>query len=834
VNKGAVDRDVAALTGSVGQRFTLRSRSFNYLFCAGYEALDSENDERCLCWVFKNPFPAGSDSVRQQFLERMSRLAAEDFAFLPAFKCYGVDASPSGYLATGFVSGKSLAEMAKESFVTRETIFLKVLHICSELHQKGYCVGDFSEDSMVWDSSGRIWLTSLMGVNRSHEISFANTPHELTNFLAPEIFRGGLPTQQSDVFALGVWGYRLFTGRYLTIGNVRANDSNDIVAEAPAPSQVSFDAPRWLDEVIGRCLDKDPGRRYLDSASVLEEILHWLKYSQSPSAYRYANKWSSKSLTALQRRSLRISAVHETSLKDNQGATTNASSSFMPLLRGRALIITGLVLATIFLASSFIVGGMFYLSPETDSGGGWEIYRDKDLPSDLRSAYLSLGMSELPLDKRAYFLKTIADSSDPAVYPILVEVAQGAFGPDLSKASQSLIVDRVEKSGLIRSAKLIKHWFSVMSNLDSDVVSSGRYWTLLRVADVNLSREERNKSLYQSFAHDPDITIQLAAALAFDEDSHSLYVDAICEFLQAKRADADCKGKSLPVIVLAFPELDVTYGADAVKSISKLPSGELIWLLERLSERPRSLLYSVAEELISRRAMPPFQSEFLSALQDESSFSLPFGVRGALVRGSLGKLRSSDYTELSVWPSEKAERILFAASAFADNDNGSLVVDALSKRELTDKLIIGIIAWLQKTAWQSRASVAKPIGLIGLRDISSDDQLEYAFEELARLGEGEGLVSAAIDGGDARMIAIVVGRFGSKLSSRLLLGLLKHEDKGVRIVAVRSLRGRRELAVLQTVSRRYGQELDPEVIDEYRKDHWVSTNEEKEEVTDPE
>ena len=92
-------------------------------------------------------------------------------------------------------------------------------------------------------------------------------------YLAPEVIRGGMPTAQSDLFALGVIAYQMLTGQepfpaQHAVGYLFANCEG---REEPA-HEVRQSVPRELSQVVSRCLAKMPPQRYGSAQRVIDDL----------------------------------------------------------------------------------------------------------------------------------------------------------------------------------------------------------------------------------------------------------------------------------------------------------------------------------------------------------------------------------------------------------------------------------------------------------------------------------------------------------------------------------------------------------------------------------
>ena len=112
---------------------------------------------------------------------------------------------------------------------------------------------------------------------------FAGSPF----YMAPEQVEGGEVTAATDVYALGVVMYEMMTGTLPFAGDSPLEAAVKRLKESPLPPRAlvpDLDA-RW-EQVILRCLERDPSRRFSSAA----EVARSLAREASPAFGKHANR----------------------------------------------------------------------------------------------------------------------------------------------------------------------------------------------------------------------------------------------------------------------------------------------------------------------------------------------------------------------------------------------------------------------------------------------------------------------------------------------------------------------------------------------------------------
>jgi len=137
----------------------------------------------------------------------------------------------------------------------------------SAAHEKGVLHRDLKPANVMIDGNGDVRITDFgiatLGANVGEGV--AGTPQ----YMAPEVLAGKPATAKSDIYALGLILFEIFTGKRAyqakTIGELKQlHDTGTLTT----PSSLVNDVDPAVERVILRCLEKDPERRPASALTV--------------------------------------------------------------------------------------------------------------------------------------------------------------------------------------------------------------------------------------------------------------------------------------------------------------------------------------------------------------------------------------------------------------------------------------------------------------------------------------------------------------------------------------------------------------------------------------
>ena len=178
------------------------------------------------------------------------------------------------FMAMELVRGSSLEQRlsAGGRFTVAEAvaIAIEIGAALDEAHGRGIVHRDVKPANVVLGDDGSVKLTDF-GIARFDELELTRTGQVVgtPNYMSPEQLRGGRVTARSDLFALGIVLYRLWTGERPFRGDNATAVSYQIVHEDPLPpTAVRPELPRQCDEIVARLLAKDADRRYASATEL--------------------------------------------------------------------------------------------------------------------------------------------------------------------------------------------------------------------------------------------------------------------------------------------------------------------------------------------------------------------------------------------------------------------------------------------------------------------------------------------------------------------------------------------------------------------------------------
>ena len=143
-------------------------------------------------------------------------------------------------------------------------------------HNRNIVHRDIKPQNIIISTDGKVKVTDFGIARVASSNTISTNAMGSVHYSSPEQVRGGYSDFKSDIYSLGITMYEMVTGRVPFDGDTTvAIAIKHLQDEMVPPSQYVAELPHSLEEIILKCTQKSPDRRY----STLAELINDLKHS---------------------------------------------------------------------------------------------------------------------------------------------------------------------------------------------------------------------------------------------------------------------------------------------------------------------------------------------------------------------------------------------------------------------------------------------------------------------------------------------------------------------------------------------------------------------------
>ena len=244
---------------------------------AVYKARDREVDREVALKVIR-PELTGHPEVVSRFKQEL--ILARQVTHKNVVRIFDLgEAQGAKFISMEYIDGRDLRSLLVErgKFAPQEAVDI-VEQVCRALdaaHAEGVIHRDLKPQNIMVDKHGRVAVMDF-GIAHSKELPGLTRTGVLLGtpeYMSPEQAKGQETDARSDLFSLGIIFYELLTGESpYAASNPAASLIMRLQARATPPAKLDPAIPKFVSDVVVRCLEIDPQRRYASAAEILRDL----------------------------------------------------------------------------------------------------------------------------------------------------------------------------------------------------------------------------------------------------------------------------------------------------------------------------------------------------------------------------------------------------------------------------------------------------------------------------------------------------------------------------------------------------------------------------------
>ena len=244
---------------------------------AVYKARDREVDRLVALKVIR-PELASQPEVLRRFKQEL--ILARQITHKNVIRIFDLgEADGIKFISMDYIEGQDLRSVLREKGKLAPgeatAVMVQVCQALEAAHTEGVVHRDLKPQNIMIDSQGRATVMDF-GIARSMELTGMTQTGALLgtpDYMSPEQAKGQEVDARSDLFTLGIIFYELLTGKTPyqadTVLGLLLKRTQE---RARPPIELDPAIPRYLNDVVVRCLEIDPQVRYQKAADIVADV----------------------------------------------------------------------------------------------------------------------------------------------------------------------------------------------------------------------------------------------------------------------------------------------------------------------------------------------------------------------------------------------------------------------------------------------------------------------------------------------------------------------------------------------------------------------------------
>ncbi len=240
-----------------------------------YKAKDHKLNRFVAIKVLKNEF-----SENKNFVSKF-RVEAQSAAILMHSNIVTVydvgDEDGIHYIVMELVEGITLKKYIEKklrlSVKEAVSIAINVSMGIESAHNNHIIHRDIKPQNIIISKDGKVKVTDFGIARAATSNTITSNAMGSVHYTSPEQARGGYSDEKSDIYSLGVTLYEMLTGRVPFDGETTVSIAiKHIQEEMPSPREYVDDIPVSVEQIIRKCCQKNPARRYQTMGELIVDL----------------------------------------------------------------------------------------------------------------------------------------------------------------------------------------------------------------------------------------------------------------------------------------------------------------------------------------------------------------------------------------------------------------------------------------------------------------------------------------------------------------------------------------------------------------------------------
>ncbi len=240
-----------------------------------YKAVDNKLSRNVAVKVLKQEFSENENFVSKF---RVEAQAAAGLMHPNVVNVYDVGEESDIYyivmeLVEGITLKKYIEKKARLSFEEAVSIAIQVGMGIEAAHEKHIIHRDIKPQNIIISLAGKVKVTDFGIAKAATSNTITSNVMGSVHYTSPEQARGGYSDEKSDIYSLGITMFEMLTGRVPYNGETTVAIAIKHIQE-PMPSPRDFvpEIPYSLEDIVLKCCEKSPDRRYQNMQELVEDL----------------------------------------------------------------------------------------------------------------------------------------------------------------------------------------------------------------------------------------------------------------------------------------------------------------------------------------------------------------------------------------------------------------------------------------------------------------------------------------------------------------------------------------------------------------------------------